>query len=351
VKVLYSPMHGVGAASIVPALAQAGFRDVEVFAPHAAPDGDFPNVPGHVANPENPATFDAPIARAQESGAEIVLSTDPDADRLGCAAPLVRGGPWRTFAALLTEYVLASRQRQGRLSREHYVVKTLVTSELVARIAASYGVEVVGDLMVGFKWIAGAMDERGPQRFVFGAEESHGYLVGAYARDKDATVAALLLAELAAAEKAQGRTLHEKLDSLLWQHGCHAERTVSLTMPGSEGMARMGRLMAALRERPPPKLAGQSVRQVRDYAEQVVRLATGKRRPLASPRGEVVVLDLAEGNYVAVRPSGTEPKVKLYQFAFEPPELIANLDDTKAELADRLHAMERDLAAWTEQSA
>lgn len=341
-KIIYSPMHGVGAASAMPLLKAAGFDEVELFEPHAKPDGDFPNVPGHVSNPENPATFDTMIVRAKESGADLILSTDPDADRLGCATQVSKNGPWRTLTgnqigALLTDFVLESHRRHGGLSADNYIVKTLVTTEMIRRIADSYGVKTVGDLQVGFKYIGGAIDEHGPARFVFGTEESHGYLAGTYARDKDANVAALLLAELAAACKASGKTLFDKLDALFWQHGCHVEMQISNTMPGSEGMAKMKALMQQLRLDPPRELAGCRVVRVRDYLSLQQGTPGGALAPFVGPKGDMVMLDLEqEGNYVAIRPSGTEPKVKLYLFAYEPAEMLADLEDTKAELTARL---------------
>ncbi|HEX7450574.1 MAG TPA: phospho-sugar mutase [Pirellulales bacterium] len=354
-KIIYSPMHGVGASSVLPVLEGSGFNDVELFGPHAQPDGDFPNVPDHVANPENPHTFDSMIARAQQIGADVVISTDPDADRLGCAAPLVPGGHWQTFTgnqigALLTDHLLQGRKYSGNLSPQCYVVKTLVTSEMVRRIADSYRAQTFGDLQVGFKWIGGLIDEQGPKHFVIGVEESHGFLAGTYARDKDAAVAALLLAELAARVKAAGQTLHQKLDSLFWQHGCHAERTVSKTMPGSEGMARMQKLMAGFRTSPPATLAGSKVRQTRDYLNLKTITSHGNS-PLEGPKGDMVIFDLtAEGNYVAVRPSGTEPKVKFYLFAYEPPELLADLEETKAQLTARLDKMQTELFELAENA-
>jgi phosphoglucomutase/phosphomannomutase len=348
-KIVYSPMHGVGASCVMPVLHAAGFGDVELFAPHAEPDGDFPNIPEHVANPENPATFDAIIERAKQIGADLVLSTDPDADRLGCAAPRKIGSTeWEVFTgnqigALLTEHVLEGRKYAGNISARHYVIKTLVTTEMIRRIADSYGVTTYGDLQVGFKWIGGLMDEVGPDLFLLGCEESHGFLAGQYARDKDAAVAALMLSEFAARAKAAGQTLHEKLDALYWQHGCHAERTVSKTMPGSEGMARMRKLMAGFRQSPPKTIAGLKVRQTRDYLEQVV-IGSGGRQPLEGKKGDTLVFDLAaEGNYVAVRPSGTEPKVKFYLFAYEPPELLGDLEETKEQLRSRLDSLQADL--------
>jgi phosphomannomutase len=355
IKILYSPMHGVGASSVVPALTAVGFGNVEIFGPHADPNGDFPNIPEHVANPENPATFDSLIERAKQTGADLVLSTDPDADRLGCATPRkVGGGDWHVLTgnqigALLAEHMLEGRKYAGNLSPKHYLVKTLVTTELIRRIGDSYGVTTYGDLQVGFKWIGGMMDEMGPDLFLLGCEESHGFLAGQYARDKDAAVAALMLAEFAARARAAGQTLFEKLDALFWQHGCHAERTVSKTMPGSEGMARMQKLMAGLRRSPPKSLAGIKVRQTRDYLEQVVIRSTG-RQPLDGAKGDTLIFDLAtEGNYVAVRPSGTEPKVKFYLFTYEPPELLADLDETKRLLAQRLAALDADLVRLADE--
>ncbi len=350
-KILYSPMHGVGATSVCPVLAADGFADVEVFAPHATPDGDFPNVPDHVANPENPATFDAPIAHARQTGAELILSTDPDADRLGCAAPLTWGGSWRTFTgnqigALLTDYVLATRRASGRAVAGQYLIKTLVTTEMIRRIGQSYNTETWGDLQVGFKWIGGLIDEQGPERFVLGLEESHGYLTGDYVRDKDAAVAAMLLAEAAAVAKAAGKTLHQQLDALFWQHGCHVEQTRSKTMPGSQGMVRMQQLLAHLRAAPPTALAGLRVRQVRDYQRAICFTPQGETSPLAGPAGDMLVFDLElAGNYVAVRPSGTEPKVKFYLFAYQAAELLGDLEESKAELTARTVAMYEDLAA------
>ena len=354
-KVIFSPLHGVGASSVLPVLAAAGFNDVELFALHAEPSGDFPNVPGHVSNPENPRVFDAIIERAEAVGADLVIATDPDADRLGAAARLTRGGPWRTFTGnqigvLIADYLLENRRRAGGLTPQHYIVKTLVTTEMLRRIAESYGVRTMGDLQVGFKWIAGVMDEQGPERFLFGAEESHGYLTGQYARDKDAAVAALLLAELAAKVKAAGQTLHEKLDALYWQHGCHLEGAFNLTMPGAAGMDDMRKLMSRLREAPPRQIGGMKLRAARDYQNLQVISADGTRKPFDGPKGDMVICDLAaEGNFVAIRPSGTEPKVKFYLFASEPAEQLANLTDTKVELQTRLAAFEKDLRAFAGQ--
>jgi phosphoglucomutase/phosphomannomutase len=355
-KVIYSPLHGVGATAVIPALAAAGFEEVELFALHAEPNGDFPNVPDHVSNPENTAVFDAIIERAKETGADVVLATDPDCDRLGCAAPVTAdpNGPWRTLngnqiGVLISDYVLEQRQKAGSLTADHYLVKTLVTTDMVRRLGDAYGVKTMGNLLVGFKWIGGQMDESGPDKFVFGSEESHGYLVGQYARDKDGAVAAMLLCELAAACKAEGKSLHERLESLYWQHGYHAERLVTQMMTGSEGMEKMKALMAKFRTAPPKEIAGLQVAGVRDYGNGTVIQPDGSSTSLDGPTGDMVIIDLKEdGNYVAARPSGTEPKVKFYMFTHVPAEQLASLERTADEMNERLDAMQRDLAAFAE---
>lgn len=350
-SIVYSPLHGVGASAVMPALAQDGFNRVELYEPHREPSGDFPNVPGHVSNPENPAVFEAIIQRAQQAEADLVLATDPDCDRMGCAAPRSadRKGSWGSFdgnqiGALLCDFVLEQRKKNGSLTKDHYVVKTLVTSELIRRIADSYGVRTCGNLQVGYKYIAQAMDEQGPDRFVFGAEESHGYLVGQHVRDKDAVVACLLMAELAASLKSQKKTLHEKLDSLYWQHGYHAERQLNVTMTGSEGMAKMKALMASLRSNPPTAIAGLKVAQVRDYGQLTVARAGQAAQPLDGPRGDMVILDFTEeGNYIAVRPSGTEPKVKFYMFTHVPAEQLHSLDAARQAMEERIGQLQAEL--------
>lgn len=355
VKIIFSPLHGVGESAVSPVLKLAGFDDVEVFELHREPNGDFPNVPDHVSNPENPAVFDVIIERAKETGAELILATDPDCDRMGAAAPLSldTSGAWSTFTgnqlgALLTDFVL--EMRRAELTPDHYVVKTLVTTEMIRRIADSYGVRTEGNLQVGFKWIGDLMDKLGPEKFVLGTEESHGYLVGKYARDKDGAVACLLLSQLAAKLKAEGQSLHEKLEALFWQHGYHVEQLMTIRMEGSDGMQRMQRLMAQFRDRPPKSLGGIDVAGIRDYlASKTIRL-NGDIEPLDGPVGNMVILDLAEaGNYVAVRPSGTEPKAKFYMFAYTPAEQLADLHLTRHQLDERIAGFESDLRAFADQ--
>ncbi len=192
---------------------------------------------------------------------------------------------------------------------------------------------------------AGPWIKKIPNLFLVGSEESHGYLVGQYARDKDGAVACLLMSELAARLKADGKSVHEKLDALYWQHGLHMERLITLQMEGSEGMTKMRRLMSRFRQQPPSQLGGQAVVALRDYLNQVV-VHDGTSTPLNGPRGDMVIMDLgAAGNSIAVRPSGTEPKAKFYLFGYTPAEQLADLEAAKYELAQQLDLMETDLRA------
>ena len=358
VKIIYSPLHGVGCTATTPVLSAAGFKDVEVFGPHAEPNSDFPNVPGHVANPENPAVFDPMIEQGQKTGADLALASDPDCDRLGVAAPVTTdpAGEWRTFtgnqiAVLLADYLLEQKSQGGGLSPDNFIVQTLVTTQMVRRVGDSYGVKTVDNLLVGFKWIAGAIDEFGADKFIYGCEESHGYMAGSYVRDKDGAAAALLMSCLAAKLKAEGKSLHEKLDDLYWQHGYHREDLVNQQMEGSAGMEAMRTLMASFRSSPPDSLGGMPVKQVRNYLGGEIIVPGGENQKLEGPVGDLVILDLAStGNYVAVRPSGTEPKVKFYLFGYVPAEQLHDLEATKEEVATQLAQVREDLAAYVKQT-
>jgi phosphoglucomutase/phosphomannomutase len=315
----------------------------------------------------------AAIAEAKDRGDDLVMASDPDCDRLGAAAPLTMaaGSDWQTFtgnqiAALLVDWVLSSRKRLGTLSATDHVITTLVTTGIVRRIADAYRATTVDTLQVGFKWIGQAIDQTGPEHFVFGCEESHGYLAGTHVRDKDASVAALLLAELTAALKPQGRTLHEQLDAIFCTHGCHLERQVAITLPGAAGMDRMREIMATLRSKPPASLGGLPVSRVRDYGSLTTSTPGAAAVSFAGAKGDLVMFDLADpatpaasltaaeiaaghfpavANCVAARPSGTEPKIKFYLFAVAPPCGQHQLAEAKSTLTQRLDALERDLRA------
>jgi len=361
---LYSPLHGVGGFAVPPLLTAAGFKSVEVFAPHAEPSGDFPNVPGNVSNPENIPVFDSMIALARKSqsdasatsigAVDLILATDPDCDRMGAAAKLkpTPDSEWATIngnqlGALLTDYVLGVRKATGQLKANSYVIKTLVTTELIRRICESYGVQCQGNIHVGFKWIGGLMDQLGPDDFEFGTEESHGFLIGSYARDKDGAVACLLMALLAAQLKSRGQTIHQRLDELLRQHGYHEESVLNVQMEGSEGMAAMKKLMQTFRTQPPTQLGGLNVIAVRDYDALTIRRTNGAVEKLDAAAANMVILDLDQtGNYVAVRPSGTEPKVKFYIFASLDRESSTDLAAARTTIGQRIKQIQGDLKTF-----
>lgn len=359
-KIVYSPLHGVGGFVVPSLLRAAGFANVLEYEPHSTPDGDFPNVPGHVSNPENPAVFDAIVEYAKSIGADIALATDPDCDRMGCSCPLTLDpdSSWATIngnqlGVLLTDYVISKRKAMGDLPKDAYVIKTLVTTEMTRRVAESYGVRCEGNIHVGFKWIAGLIDDCGPDGFVFGTEESHGYLIGTYARDKDGAVACLLMAQLAADLKAAGKTLHQRLDELMIQHGVYIEDLINVQMEGSQGMADMKNLMAKLRSSPPESIAGLKVLAVRDYASLVRKTSQGVSEAMQAPKSNMLILELGDsegspsGNAIALRPSGTEPKIKFYLFGHELLKTASTeaLTQAKKKVTERLHAIKKELAS------
>jgi phosphoglucomutase len=356
-SIVYTPMHGVGETSVAAALHAAGFDRVDILASQRTPDGDFPNVPGHVSNPEIPKTLDASIARAKEIGADLVLASDPDADRIGVAVPVTGDpkGEWTTLdgnqiGVVLAAFVMKQTKAMGRLRPDHYLVTTLVTSRMARALAKREGVRVEDDLLVGFKWIAQRIDAAGPAGFLFGFEESHGYQKGTHVRDKDAAVAALLFAELAATVKDRKQTVLEYLDDLYIDVGHYGDRLINRVMEGREGAAQIRKLMASFRQTPPTRIAGLAVAEVHDYKEHVVRLADGTTRPLPQPSGDLLIFHLDEpGTRFAARPSGTEPKIKFYLFARTDTGGTTDrgrLAAVKAQTERRLDRMARDIEEY-----
>lgn len=361
IRIVYTPMHGVGATSVAAALKTDGFEHVELLESQSTPSGDFPNVPGHVSNPEIPKTLEAAIARARETGADLVLASDPDADRIGVAVPATGdpAGEWTTLdgnqiGALLAAFVMKQTEAMGRLRSDHYLITTLVTSQMTKALAHREGVNVVDNLLVGFKWIGKAIDENGPVSFLFGFEESHGYLKGAHVRDKDAAVAAMLFAELVATVKDRKQTVLEYLDDLYIDVGHYGERLINKTLEGREGAAQMKGLMQAFRDVPPTRIAGLNVTDVYDYKEHVIRRPGGGEELLPEPSGDLLIYHLDEpGTRFAVRPSGTEPKMKIYLFARTGTEGLADpsrLPEIKARTAARLDQMARDIERYIQSA-
>lgn len=355
VSALYSPLHGVGETSIAQVLDAVGFKQVELFEPHRAPDGNFPNVADHLPNPERPEVFEPMIPQALGSGADLLLASDPDADRLGV---MVRNNDdafeyltGNRVGALLTDYILRRRADAGALSAEHYVVETLVTTPLITAIAHKAGVRAVDDLLVGFKYIAQTMDREGPDKFLFGAEESLGFLSGQYCRDKDAAVASLYLLELAAELKRSGQSLLDRLDDLYREHGYFVEAQRSEVCRGSSGQEQIRSLMREFRDNPPGELAGVTLTKVRDYATHEIRALPGNAtvEQLPEPKGDLMIFETAESGSrykIAVRPSGTEPKIKFYFFAHTPPGDAQPLDELKAHTERTLLSVQDALSSW-----
>jgi len=318
-RIVFSPLHGTGLYSVLPVLQQAGFPDIKLVESQAAPDGSFPNVEKHFPNPELPGALRELIAQVSAAQADIGLATDPDADRLAvvvrAASGEVRALNGNQTAALLCHHILSTRLVSDMLPHNGLVVETVVTTPLVRRIAAAHGIECVYNLLVGFKYIAEIIRQtEGSKVFLFGCEESLGYLAGTYARDKDAAVAALLICELAASLKNQGETLLNQLDDLYLRHGLHHETQRNLYVAGLDGMTRIDQIMRAFRERPPKQLGGKQVVRVVDRATgRIFDGQTGAHIGTEEgTQGNVIILFLDDSTQVTIRPSGTEPKAKFY---------------------------------------
>ena len=353
IGIVYTPLHGVGETSVAASLLSDGFDRLDILASQRNPDGDFANVPGHVSNPENPKTLDLSIVRAKEIGADLVLASDPDADRIGVGLPLTGdpSGEWATLdgnqiGMLLATFILEKAKAAGTLRPADYLVTTLVSTRMTHAVAESYGVKVEDNLLVGFKWIAKRIDDRGPLGFLFGFEESHGYLKGTHARDKDAAVAAMVFAEMVADLKSRGMTVHQYLNELYTKFGYYAERQINKVMEGREGVGQIQALMKAFRTSPPKSVGGVDVVEVRDYKTHETRKPDGSTEPLPKPSGDLLIFSLDEpGTRFAARPSGTEPKIKFYLFA------RAEVGDDGlakaiASAEDRLDAIGRDLESF-----
>lgn len=308
-RVAYTPVHGVGAGPVHRALAEAG-HELIVVPEQAAPDGDFPTVP--FPNPEEPGVMDLVLALAEREHADVAIANDPDADR--CAVGVRGPEGWTVLTGNQLGVVLVDDLLSGRACRpDDLVASTIVSTAMTRRIAASYGVRFE-EVLTGFKWIAAlAIDhEAAGGRFVAGFEESIGYSVGSVVRDKDGVSTALLVADLAAYLASRGETLLGRLEGLYRRHGLHVGRQRSLRLPGIEGRGRIDRAMATLRAAPPEQLAGRPVATLRDLAAQRCTFADGRQADIHLPVSDVVAFDLVDGSRVLVRPSGTEPKLKIY---------------------------------------
>ncbi|MCR4441531.1 MAG: phospho-sugar mutase [Peptococcaceae bacterium] len=316
-KVVYSPLHGTGLVPLTRLFEQCGFTGLNVVQQQAAADPEFPTVV--YPNPEEEAACSLAICTAGELHADVILVTDPDADRIGLVVKNEEGRyqhlTGNQTGALLIDYLLQARRQQGTIPHNGVIVKTIVTSEMGAKIAAKYGVKHV-DVLTGFKYIGekiAEFEESGEYTFLFGYEESYGYLVGQHVRDKDAIQTALVIAEMALYHKKRGLNLYKRLQQLFAEFGYYREALININLAGREGQNQIALIMDTLRRKTPDFLAAYGVQAVRDYLTGKEKsLPSGKEKPLNLPVSNVLYYVLDEGSWCCVRPSGTEPKLKIY---------------------------------------
>lgn len=318
-KIVYTPLHGTGNLPVRRVLSDLGFENVYVVPEQELPDGDFPTV--SYPNPEAKEAFELGLALAKEKDADLVLATDPDADRLGVYVKDSKSGDYipltgNMSGSLLCEYVLSQRKAiNGSLPEDGAVVKSIVTTNLVDAIADAYNVKLI-EVLTGFKWIGKEIlgfEKSGKGTYLFGLEESYGCLIGTYARDKDAVSATVALCEAAAYYATQGKTLWDVMLEMYEKYGYYLDRITAMDFPGLEGMDKMQSMLNAFRENPPKEIAGYKVEKVRDYSnDTILDVSTGETSPIGLPNSNVLYYELEGGAWVCVRPSGTEPKIKFY---------------------------------------
>ncbi|MBQ7055181.1 MAG: phospho-sugar mutase, partial [Oscillospiraceae bacterium] len=316
-RVIYTPLNGTGNIPVREILDRIGQKDVTVVPEQEYPDGNFPTCP--YPNPEIREAFTLALENAEKNGADLLLATDPDCDRVGIA--VLHDGEYRLMSGnevgvLLTEYILSCRKANGTLPDRPVVIKSFVTTEMVARVAAKYGGET-HSLLTGFKYIGELitkLEKNGEaDRFTVGMEESYGYLSGIHARDKDAVVASMLITEMAAYYKNMGKTLVDVMNELYSEHGMYFNKLLNFSFEGASGMQKMRELMDSLRENSPKEIACMPVLCISDYKKsETVCVATGEKSKIDLPESNVLKFSLTNGNEVIVRPSGTEPKIKIY---------------------------------------
>lgn len=314
-KIVYTPIHGTGIMLVPEVLKQYGFTNVQVVEEQATPDGNFPTV--HYPNPEESETMQIGLQKARELNADILLGTDPDADRVGIGVKDNHGN-WilmngNQTAVLAFSYMMEARKAKGIATPEDMVITTIVTTEMINRVAERNAVDCY-NVLTGFKWIAEKIKElEGKKQYVIGGEESFGLMIGSLIRDKDAVSAVALLCEMAAYEKSKGRTLFEKLIDLYIEYGFYYESLISITKKGMNGQKEIAEMMENYRKQPPQQLAGSPVVQLLDYQlQQSTHLLTGEKKPIALPKSNVLQFITADGSKISARPSGTEPKIKFY---------------------------------------
>lgn len=349
-KIVYTPLHGVGGTMVPKALEQWGFRNITLEPEQMKPNGDFPTAAS--PNPEEGAALDRAVTLAKKVGAELVLATDPDADRLGIAVahkgefPLLTGNQ---TAALVVDYIIEQNVKAGRVQGKPGVVTTVVTTPLVQKVAHARGAECPL-VLTGFKWIAEeirAWAKPGRPKFLMGTEESYGYLIGDHVMDKDAVVASCVVAEMAAHAKAEGKTLVDKLHDIYEKLGVHYEFQKSITLPGVAGAAKIQEILDGVRRNPPTAIGGVPVVRFANYESGDIFEKGVKIGTTGLPKSDVFMFDLEGGTRGIVRPSGTEPKIKFYFFMCDAsaPGKNGTIEDRIAKLAKQAPGFEKDFLA------
>ncbi|MEY8291537.1 phospho-sugar mutase [Carnobacteriaceae bacterium 52-44] len=343
-NIVFSPLHGTATMIGSRALENAGFENVTLVPEQAQPDPDFTTVKS--PNPEDPDAFELSIELGKEIGAEILIATDPDADRLGMAALLDNGEyevlTGNQIAALIVDYLMKAYEKQDSLPDNSVILKSIVSSEMPAVIAEKSGVETI-NVLTGFKFIAEKIKEyeaTEEKEFLFGFEESYGYLLESFVRDKDAIQALIFLAEIAAYYKEQGMTCYDGLQSLFEEHGYFKEKTISITMSGITGAEKIKQLMLSLRENAPTSFGDVQVNAVEDYQASTKTSADGQTETIEFDKADVLKYYLDDGSWIAARPSGTEPKIKFY---------IAAVADTSDEVDQKVVAFEETINQLIEE--
>ncbi len=317
-KIVYTPLHGTGNLPVRRVLKELGFTQVSVVPEQELPDGNFPTV-GY-PNPEDANAFAMALELAKKQDAELVLATDPDADRLGVYAKDSKTGEYHSFTGnmsgmLICEYLLSQKKAAGTIAKDGALIKTIVTTNMADKVAEEYGIDLI-EVLTGFKYIGEQIkffEEQGKGTYEFGFEESYGCLVGTHARDKDAVVAVMLLCEAAAYYKKQGLTLWDQMLNIYEKYGYFKESLQTFTFKGMEGAEKIKQMMENIRNNPPKVLGDYTVVAFRDYkADTVTEIATGKVTPTGLPKSNVLYFDLNNDGWVCARPSGTEPKIKFY---------------------------------------
>ena len=317
-KIVYSPLHGTGNIPARRILKELGFENVYVVKEQELPDGEFPTV--SYPNPEAEEAFELGLKLAKEVDADLVLATDPDADRLGVYVKDTKSGEYipltgNMSGSLLCEYVLSQKQAAGKIPADGQVVKSIVSTNLIDAVAKAYGAELI-EVLTGFKWIGKQIlknETTGHGTYLFGMEESYGCLIGTYARDKDAISATAALCEAAAYYKQKGMTLWDAMIAMYEKYGYYKDAVKAIGLSGIEGLAKIQSIMETLRNNTPTEVGGYKVTSARDYKLDTIKdMATGEVKPTGLPSSNVLYYDLEDGAWICVRPSGTEPKIKFY---------------------------------------